>query len=153
LADPSFHITAPVDLLLGGDVYAAVMDGRKITVDKNLPVAFSSIFGWILMGPISEGELASFHSLPVSLTISLEGLMHRFWEVEEPEVAPENFTDDGCCEQIFRNGPSGRLPSGRFAVPLLFSAPVSDNTFDRSRETAIKRFESLERKLTTEVVV
>lgn len=78
LADPSFHITAPVDLLLGGDVYAAVMDGRKITVDKNLPVAFSSIFGWILMGPISERELGSFHSLPVSLTISLEGLMHRF---------------------------------------------------------------------------
>ncbi|XP_025417938.1 uncharacterized protein LOC112688790 [Sipha flava] len=150
LADPSFHITAPVDLLLGGDVYATIMDGRKITVDKNLPVAFSSVFGWILMGPMSEGELVPFHSLPVSLTISLEGLMHRFWEVEEPEVAPETFTDDGRCEQIFRDG-HVRLPSGRFAVPLPFRAPVSDNTFARSRETAIKRFESLERKLSTDL--
>jgi hypothetical protein len=95
LADPSFRITAPVDLLLGGDVYATVMDGRKIMVDENLPVAFSSIFRWTLMGSISEGELASIHSLPVSLTISLEGLIHCFWGVEEPEVAPETFSDDG----------------------------------------------------------
>ncbi|XP_025191316.1 uncharacterized protein LOC112591650 [Melanaphis sacchari] len=149
LADPSFHITAPIDLLLGGDVYATIMDGRKITVEKNLPVAFSSIFGWILMGSISDGKLEPLYSLPVSLTVSLEGLMYRFWEVEEPEVAPEAFTDNGRCEQIFRDK-HVRLPSGRFAVPLPFRAPVSDDTFARSRETALKRFESLERKLATD---
>lgn len=43
-----------------------------------------------------------------------------------------------------------RLPSGHFAVPLPFRAPVSDHTFDRSRETEIKLFESLERKLSTD---
>lgn len=147
LADPTFNVTAPVDLLLGGDVYASIMDGRKIVVDKDLPAAFSSIFGWILMGSISGVETESVDSLHVSLTASLEGFMHRFWDVEEPEIAPETFTDDGRCEQLFRDR-HVRLPSGRFAVPLPFRAPVSDNTFVRSRETAIKRFESLERKLT-----
>lgn len=149
LADPSFHIKSPVDLLLGGDVYATVMDGRKIIVDKNLPAAFSSIFGWVLMGAVSEIEYEVYRSLPVALTVSLEGLMHQFWHVEEPQAAPETFTDDGRCEQIFRDK-CVRLPSGRFAVPLPFRIPVSDKMFPRSRETAVKRFESLERKLASD---
>lgn len=46
LADPSFDITAPIDMLLGGDIYASIMDGRKVVIDKNLPAGFNSIFGW-----------------------------------------------------------------------------------------------------------
>lgn len=43
LAHPSFHV------LLGGDVYVSIMDGQKIVVDKTLSVAFSFIFGWIII--------------------------------------------------------------------------------------------------------
>jgi len=31
LADLSFHLTSPIDLLLGGDVYGSIMDGRKVS--------------------------------------------------------------------------------------------------------------------------
>jgi len=67
--------------------------------------------------------------------------MHRFWSIEEPEVAPETFTDDGRCETIFRNK-CVRLASGRFSV--------TDSIFVRSRDMAIKCFESLERKLASD---
>lgn len=40
-----------------------------------------------------------------------------------------------------------RLPSGRFSVPLPFRAPVCDDVFAGSRDTAVRCFESLERKL------
>ncbi|KAF0709228.1 Integrase catalytic domain-containing protein, partial [Aphis craccivora] len=140
---------APVDLLLGGDVYATIMDGRKVVVDEGLPAAFSSIFGWILMGSVSDCESGPYRSLPVSLTVSLEGSMHRFWNIEEPEAAPETFTDDGRCETIFRDK-CVRLASGRFSVPLPFRTPVTDSTFIRSRDMAVKRFESLERKLASD---
>lgn len=146
LADPTFNVTSPIDLLLGGDVYSSIMEGRKIVIDDNLPAAFNSIFGWVLIGPVSNSELGPYNSLPVSLTVSIEGLMENFWRVEEPEVVPDVFTDEGQCEQIYREQ-CIRLPSGRFSVPLPFRAPVSLDTFTGSREVAVKRFESLERKL------
>lgn len=149
LADPAFNVAAPIDILLGSDVYPFIMNGKKIVVDECLPAAFSSIFGWVLIGPVSGADVGPYHSMPVSLTVSIEQLMDNFWRVEEPEPAPEVFTDEGRCERIFREQ-CVRLPSGRFSVPLPFRSSVSDNMFVGSRDIAIKRFESLERKLTAD---
>jgi len=91
LADPSFDIASPIDLLLGGDVFPSIMDGRKVVVDENLPAAFSSVFGWVLIGPVNNIDLPIYHSLPVSL-VSIEGLMENFWHVEEPVAAPESYS-------------------------------------------------------------
>jgi len=124
LADPSFDITSPVDVLLGGDVYASIMDGRKISVDKALPTMFSSVFGWILIGPVFDRETHPYQSVPVAMTVSIEELMERFWQVEEPEAAPATFTDEGRCEKLFCEQ-SMRLPCSRFSVPLPFRAPPS----------------------------
>lgn len=143
LADPTFNIAAPIDILLGGDVYPSVMNGKKLKkliVDTNLPAAFSS-FGWVLIGPVSYVEIGHVHSLPVSLTASIEGLMKKFWHVEEPVAAPDIFNDEGRCESIFREQCT-RLSSSRFSVPLPFRAPVSDTAFAGSRDTAVRRVES-----------
>jgi hypothetical protein len=40
-------------------------------------------------------------SLPVSLTVSLEGLMNKFWYIEEPTPVPPTFTEDGRYDEIF----------------------------------------------------
>ncbi|KAL4104245.1 hypothetical protein QTP88_019554 [Uroleucon formosanum] len=128
LADPSFHTTSPIDLLLGGDVYGSIMDGRKVSIDSTLPTAFSSVFGWILIGPVPDRTNCNYQSLPVSMTASIEGIMERFWHVEEPEDAPVTFTEEGCCEQIFRDEAT-RLTSGRFAVPLSFRARTETLSF------------------------
>jgi hypothetical protein len=125
------------------------MDGRKIVIDEGLPDAFSSIFGWILMGSVADCEPGPYRSLPVSLNVSLEGLMYKFWSIEEPEAAPETFTDNGRCETIFREK-CVRLESGRFSVPLPFRIPVTDGTLARSRDMAIKQFESFEPKLASD---
>lgn len=140
LADPHFDISSPIDLLLGGDVYASIMDGRKVSIDNALPSAFSSIFGWILIGPVSVSETHAYQSLPVCMTLSLECLMDKFWQVEEPGMVPSTFTDNGQCEKLF-NDQMVRLPSGRFSVPLLFLSPVMSETFVGSREVAARRFE------------
>ncbi|KAL4126593.1 hypothetical protein QTP88_010805 [Uroleucon formosanum] len=149
LADPSFHVSSPIDLLLGSDVYASIMDGRKISVDSALPSAFSSVFGWVLIGKVSVHETGPLHSLPVSLTVSIESLMEKCWHVEEPDVAPVTFTENGRCEQLFVNE-TVRLSTGRFSVPLPFRVSASDELFVASRDIAVRRFESLERKLSAD---
>ncbi|XP_060855050.1 uncharacterized protein LOC132932698 [Metopolophium dirhodum] len=126
------------------------MDGRKVSIDSTLPTAFSSVFGWILIGPVPDRANCYYQSLPVSMTASIEGIMERFWHVEEPEDAPVTFTEEGCCEQIFRDEAT-RLTSGRFAVPLPFRAPAE--TFVGSHEVATRRFDAIERKLSASPVL
>ncbi|XP_060861829.1 uncharacterized protein LOC132938841 [Metopolophium dirhodum] len=146
LADPSFHVASSVDMLLGADIYAIIMNGHTIEIDSSLPSAFNSVFGWILIGPVPYTNVEPLHALPVLLTVSIEEQMNKFWDIEEPEAAPDAFTDEGKCKSIFRNE-CVRLPSGRFSVPLPFRVPVLPTTFAGSRSMAVKRFESLEKKL------
>jgi hypothetical protein len=56
LADPNFDVTAPIDLLLGADIFPSVMSGRQVVVYKSLLTAFGSCFGWILIGPVAPLE-------------------------------------------------------------------------------------------------
>lgn len=149
LADPQFNVASPVDMLLGADVFSAILDGRQIKIDDDLPTAFSLIFGWVLIGPIPAAATCHLITTPVSLATSIEALMDKFWTVEEPDAAPPSFTDDGWCESQFR-AEHQRLPSGRFQVPLPTRKPVPQLSFPGSRSVALKRFESLERKLTSD---
>lgn len=146
LADPSFASPSTIDVLLGADVFSSILDGKRVSVGNELPVAFGSIFGWILIGPIPAFSTSEFHSVPVSLTMSIQTMMDRFWAVEEPDMVPEDFTDEGKCEVIFRDGHT-RNADGRFSVPLPFRSRPSEEVFRGSRSAAIRRFENLERKL------
>lgn len=149
LADPTFHIASPIDVLLGADLFAHILDGRKVTVAADLPTAFSSIFGWILIGSVLQNDVERQVALPVSLTVSIESLMEKFWATEEPATPPPSFTEDGRCEEAFVSQ-HNRLPSGRFIVPLPTRVTSSSLSFPGSRERAIKRFENLERRLSTD---
>jgi len=149
LADPNFHITSPIELLLGADLFPSVMSGRQVVIDQALPTAFSSCFGWILIGPIAPVKESDSQPAVVSLLISVESLVDRFWHIEEPEAAPLEFTDAGQCESIFRENFS-RDTSGRFSVPLPFRIQMRDDLFTGSRAVAIKRFDRLERKLSSD---
>jgi len=146
LADPSFAVSGKIDLLLGADIFARILNGKRVSVGDSYPVAFGSIFGWIIIGPVPSSNNYVSTSHFISLVSSIESLMDKFWQVEEPEAAPETFTSDGKCEELFHDKCS-RDESGRFVVPLVFRQPVADNTFSGSRAVAVKRFESLERKL------
>lgn len=146
LADPSFAKSAPIDLLLGADIVSSSLNGKRITVGDAYPVALGSVFGWVLLGPIPSSGTPERYSGPVVLTTSVEALMNRFWQIEEPEGAPEDVTENGKCEAIYRNGYS-RVENGRFSVPLPFRECITPDVFQGSRSMAVRRFENLERKL------
>lgn len=79
------------------------MDGRKCTVDSALPSAYSSIFGWILIGAVSEPEASPYQSALVSMTVSIERLLEHFLHVEEPDMATATCSNDGKYEQMFQD--------------------------------------------------
>lgn len=73
----------------------------------------------------------------------MESLMKRFWEVEEPEEAPPQFTDEGCCEAKFK-AETGIDEAGLYSVPLPFRQDMPLPTFNGMKHIATKRFEHLE---------
>jgi len=146
LADPSFAAPDKVDILLGADLFARILNGKRVSVGDAYPVAFGSVFGWIIIGTVTQSNNPVSSSHLISLVSSIECLMDNFWRVEEPEAAPNDFTCDGQCEIMFRKK-CLRDGSGRYVVPLLFRQPVADTTFAGSRAVALKRLSHLNASL------
>lgn len=152
LADPYFDKPAPIDLLLGADAFSQILDGKRFSVDNRTPAAFSSLFRWIVIGPVNDVRSDHTTSNLVSLTVSMEDMIHRFWHVKEPDVAPVSFTENGKCEEIYTLERK-RNVEGRFAVPLPFKYPSDTISFPDSEQLALRRFQNLERKLQSNEVL
>nr|XP_036677578.1 uncharacterized protein LOC118878640 [Drosophila suzukii] len=50
IADEQFHRPATISLVLGSDVYRDVIQPGFLNLDEGLPVAQSTVFGWIVSG-------------------------------------------------------------------------------------------------------
>jgi len=137
-------------MLLGADVFARIMDGKRVSIDDSLPVAYGSVFGWVLIGELPVHQYHQYAA--VTLSVSLEGLVQRFWQIEEPDEAPTTFTCDGQCESIYASE-RRRDNFGQFLVPLPFIPKHRHERFPGSRNIAERRFQNLERKLQNDDVL
>ena len=149
LADPDFGRPAPIDLLLGVDVFVdALLTGRRIR-QHGTPSAFETHFGWVLAGSVKgnaeviPSHVASYH---ITLT-SGDDILRRFWEIEDSPLAEVNLSpEERAVVQHFEEK-HHRTSSGRFVVPL----PKKKNIrpVGESRSQPVRRFLSLERSLRT----
>lgn len=144
LADPTFHISGEIDLLIGADKFWELLADDKIRL-PNGPFLQSSKLGWLLSGPICTKYLRTNQVQQCYFVQSLDVQLKRFWELEELETPKDTFTaDERKCEEIFVKTTS-REKDGRFSVqiPLRESADALGDSY----HTAKLRFLSLERKL------
>lgn len=144
LADPEFNVSAPVEMLLGAELFPLILKDKRIVGSSNEPIAMDTIFGWVLMGKINFSSPLKTHSLLTSLESSLDGLVKRFWELEQVPASISVSPDDVIAEELYTSSLS-RNESGRYIVSLPFHN--SEPVFKDSRNIALKRFLSLERRL------
>lgn len=144
LADPTFNVQSPVDILLGADVAPAILTGTRVAGHPSHPTAFGTLFGWVLLGPAMPMTNNSVTSLLVTTETSLEQSLTKFWEMEEPPHIQHLSPDEVQAESIFVSSIQ-RLESGRFSVALPFKAPRP--ILGDSRGMAQKRFCYLEDRL------
>jgi len=148
LADPNFDVPAPIDILLGGDIFPNIVRPRAdIIHSSGYSSAFDTLLGWVVYGAISQSNPSPAVSLTATLTPSVDNLLRRFWTVEEPAVPVSPTTEDQLCEQMFVTT-TYRAPCGRFCVDLPFRPNAAE--LGESRALALKRFYNLERKLMKE---
>uniref|UniRef100_A0A2S2PGT2 Integrase catalytic domain-containing protein n=1 Tax=Schizaphis graminum TaxID=13262 RepID=A0A2S2PGT2_SCHGA len=67
LADPMFDKPVPVELLIGADIFPQVWNDKSDSLGSGYPSVYSSIFGWVLIGPVQTHPDVGAQSMLVSL--------------------------------------------------------------------------------------
>ncbi|KAJ8944266.1 hypothetical protein NQ318_009643 [Aromia moschata] len=57
LADPDFSKSAPIDVLLGAEIFFDILCVGQIKLGLNKPILQKSHVGWIVSGPVFSGQL------------------------------------------------------------------------------------------------
>ncbi|XP_071577848.1 uncharacterized protein [Temnothorax nylanderi] len=147
LADPQFHKSLEVDVLIGAELFWDILCVGQIKASAKHPIMQKTRLGWILAGRLggiskSVQRVQAFHA-NVS-NAQLHEQLGLFWKQENVMNESNNLTfDEAHCEQHFLDNVS-RTPQGRFVVGLPFKEHVINKLGD-SREIALKRFLNLER--------
>lgn len=147
LADPKFYQSKQIDILLGIDVFWDLICSEN----ANNPHLYKTQLGYVVAGQIPQGSQILCHkqtkkrtSCNVS-TSDVSNQLTRFWEVESyPQVDVQLSAEEQACESHFihtvrRNG------DGRFIVSMPLKGAL--DSLGDSREQAVRRFLSLEKRL------
>lgn len=145
LADPRFDIPDEIDLLLGADVWAAIILEDIKRFHGGL-VAQSTRIGWAVFGKpfISAGCMSEDQEIKSDeMNERLDVLLQRFWAIEElPSTHPRTPAEDWCEKNFIE---THRRAEGRYVVTI----PINEAAggLGQSRGTALARFNQLERRL------
>lgn len=152
LADPSFHMPGPIDLLLGADLFPLLLSTEWYSLGPNLPTMLGTRLGFVVIGqapcvpaPSQAHHLTPHHAIALLSTgeLDLHDSLSRFWTMEEPPQASSKSLEESLCDAHFARTHS-RTPEGRYCVSLPFKAEHSP--LGASLAQAGKRFFALERK-------
>ncbi|XP_055622708.1 uncharacterized protein LOC129766221 [Toxorhynchites rutilus septentrionalis] len=140
LADPSFHQSAPIDIILGAELFFDLFKAAgRIQLDSNGPLFVNSVFGWIVSGRNSTGQSTAPASVNIATIVDLQQQMEKFW------TSANYSAEEAACEEHFQRNVS-RNSEGRYIVRL----PVRNDTLfnlEDNRRAAIRRFRFLEHRL------
>lgn len=145
LADPTLCNPGRIDLILGADVYADILQDGMITLkdEKNCLIAQRSTLGWIVSGKTTTNNAQS-HTVNIHhVKVELDTLLRQFWELEEN---PERRTLSNLeikCENHYKETHQ-RAEDGHYTVRMPFITRPPD--IGESITMATKRFANLEGK-------
>ena len=145
LADPDFGRPGRIDLLLGVDIYTdALLHGRR-SGPPGSPVAFETIFGWVLAGRTNSNSTSHIATHHVSTTLNDDDVLRRFWEIEEllPNEESLSLEEQSVLNHFKKT--HQQTCEGRFVVPLPRRSDAKP--LGESRSQAVRRFMALESSL------
>lgn len=144
LADPAYNKPGHIDLLLGVQEYAKIIQQDIVKGPAGTPCAQKTELGWILFGHIGDSEQGAPSLLVMHHQIDLDSMLRSMWELESDK--DRKFTqEERRCEEIYENTYK-RNEEGRFIVNLPFKTENQLSPEGNSKEIALKRFLQLEKR-------
>ena len=146
LADPEFNQPGVIELLLGTQVHAQIIQERLRKGDSTMPIAMNSALGWILSGAVPTTENNTcLRNIHVQTDITLGKQLKMFWEIEEVPQKSTLSEEEKLCEAHCASNTT-RLPNGSYQVKLPHRDSMP-NHWANSCQIAISYLLSLERKM------
>ncbi|XP_070524590.1 uncharacterized protein [Cardiocondyla obscurior] len=146
LADPEYYLNNAIELILGADVFASVIESGVKKGENNAPVAIKTALGWIFSG--TAGGIPPLSNVTVhhcKVSSDLEMIVRQFWQQEELPSAPLALTNDELrCDKLFVDSHRQNL-FGRYIVRLPFKETSA--SFHESRKLALNMLKAMERRL------
>ncbi|KAJ8946909.1 hypothetical protein NQ317_015189 [Molorchus minor] len=148
LADYKFNESNSIDLLLGSASFWQLLCTGRLQSGSNQITLYETKLGWIIAGsmciPRQITDTISCFSIDANTNKALDNSITKFWDIEEVNAKPNLSKSEQFCENHFKNTYK-RDQNGQFIVAI----PFKDNYTElgQSREFALKRFYSQERRL------
>lgn len=152
LADTSASNDEELELsvLIGADHYWEVASGKIERLSESL-VAIETIFGWTVQGPVPMSSMSEASCLKIGIEedTQISDQLRSFWEIESLGITHnlEQRAEDVEAQQCFQRSLKSR--EGRYEVRLPWRQDVLK--LPNNKRVAQKRFESLKRRLKTDV--
>ncbi|XP_062713540.1 uncharacterized protein LOC134283957 [Aedes albopictus] len=144
VADPEFYKPGDVDLLIGVQLFFALLMPGQFKIAENLPVLQETRLGWVVAGSIDDvgSPRVEQHCYTTSLQ-NLSETMEKFWSVESVDSCELLTGEEQLCEEIFCST-TRRDQSGRYIVQL----PLKESVFqmESNRSIALRRFFMMEQR-------
>ncbi|XP_049886962.1 uncharacterized protein LOC126381521 [Pectinophora gossypiella] len=144
LADPHFNRRANIDLLLGVNEYAQIVQNDVIKGAPGMPCAQKTTLGWILFGEAnihSEGEESI---MVMHHTVEVEDMLKSLWEIDV-DTERKLTKEEESCEKLYKETYK-RNEEGRYVVKLPFNTTNPQSPDGNTMNAALKRLENLERR-------
>lgn len=121
LADPAYNQPGPIDIILGSDVFLAILQPGQVKDEFGIPIAQNTIFGWIVSGNQSiytAGVPNNFSIINLHAEVDVNRTLRQFWEQEEVPKSQQLTPADQAAVECFRSTTT-RDDSGRFMFDCL----------------------------------
>ncbi|XP_014226809.1 uncharacterized protein LOC106652395 [Trichogramma pretiosum] len=143
LADPQFHLPRPVDILIGAGLTLSLLSIGQHNLSKGRGdlILQKTQLGWVVAGGLDEPKQRNHVSCNL---LGISEQLEKFWRIEDLDKDSSKSHEEILCERHFKNHTT-RDNSGRYIVKLPFKD--DKNNSGESREQALKRFYTLQRKL------
>jgi len=150
LADPQFHTSSSIDILLGSDIFWTLLENEKRCGFSNQPTAVKTTLGWLVAGPYQSHRKKRVNSFITNL--QLDNRLQQFWETENIPAVENAETDqptptERACEEFYLNTTTRDVVSGRFTACIPWKHPKPE--IGESRSYAVRRLLQMERRLSS----
>ncbi|XP_058840761.1 uncharacterized protein LOC131696228 [Topomyia yanbarensis] len=151
IADPQFHVTAGVDMLIGAELFIKLLQPEQIHLGNGCPTLQKTALGYVVAGKSSSRQMTPVVCNVASVDDQLDAHLQRFWEIEGFEHGKALTKEEQLCEDHFQSTHS-RASDGRYIVRYATrqeKLPLLGDTMS----TAQRRFNSLERRFRADHVL
>ncbi|XP_055714748.1 uncharacterized protein LOC129808867 [Phlebotomus papatasi] len=147
LADPQWHVTRPIDILIGAQLFWDIVGGETYSLGSGLPCLRDTKLGWIIIGSFGHNQDQA-NSFTVSCNVSnatrIDETFRKFWDIESIPMETMVEKEHREVENLF-SATTSRAEDGRCVVHLHFNERLSD--LGNNSRSAFRQFHSLESKL------